>query len=110
MRYYSRTKAKEYAQEMERINDFCNEHGISASRNLDSFYFKLNGISYRVSNHTMEASDRGMRDSLTGEKLRESYHKYDDDLVCITAGKTRIVQVYCDLKAGYELTKRGLRK
>jgi len=51
----------------------------------------------------------GMRDRLTGEKLRESYHDDDDDLVCITAGKTRIAQVYNDLKNGHKLDKRGFR-
>ncbi len=108
-RYYSRTKAREYAQKMEEIEDFCRANGISASRRLDSFYFTLNGTKYRVSNHTIEASNRGMRDRLTGEKLRESYHDDDDDLVCITASKTRIEQVYNDLKAGHKLDKRGFR-
>ena len=109
MRYYSRTKAKEYAQEMEEVENFCRDNGISTSRSLDSFYFTLNGTKYRVSNHTLQASDRGMRDSLTGEKLRDSYHNNDDDLVCFTAGKTRIEQVYSDLKAGHKLDKRGFR-
>ena len=108
-KYYSRTKAREYAQKMEEIEDFCRDNGISASSRLDSFYFTLNGTKYRVSNHTLQASDRGMRDSLTGEKIRESYHSHDDDLVCFTAGKTRIEQVYNDLKAGHELDKRGFR-
>jgi hypothetical protein len=108
-RYYSRTKAREYAQKMEEIEDFCRNNGISASRNLDSFYFTVNNIKYRVSNHTIQASNRGMRDSLTGERLRESYHKHDDDLVCITAGKTRIEQVYNDIQAGHKLDKRGFR-
>ena len=108
-RYYSRTKAREYAQKMDDVDDFCRDNGISASRSLDSFYFTLNDVKYRVSNHTLQASDRGMRDSLTGEKLRGSYHNNDDDLVCFTAGKTRIEQVYNDLKAGYKLDKRGFR-
>lgn len=106
-KYYSRAKAREYAQEMEIINNFCNANGISASRNLDSFYFSLDGVKYRVSNHTMQASDRGMRDSVTGEKRRDSYHEHDNDLVCITAGKTRIAEVYSNLKAGKKLDKRG---
>ncbi|NCD04403.1 MAG: hypothetical protein EOM00_15765 [Clostridia bacterium] len=110
MRYYSRTKAREYAQEMERIESFCTENGINASRSLDSFYFSINGVKFRVSNHTIEASDRGMRDSLTGEKLRDSYHNHEDDFVCITAGKTRIAEIYTALKNGKELTKRGYVK
>jgi hypothetical protein len=108
-RYYSRTKAREYAQKMEEIEDFCRANGISASRRLDSFYFRIGGVKYRVSNHTIEASNRGMYDSLTGEKKRNAYHDSEEDLVCITAGKTRIEQVYNDLKAGHKLDKRGFR-
>ena len=106
-KYYSRAKAREYAQEMNEVEDFCKNNGIIASRSLDSFYFTINGIKYRVSNHTMQASDRGMRDSITGEKRRDSYHEHDKDLVCITAGKTRIAEVYNNLKAGKKLDKRG---
>ena len=103
----SKTKAREYAQKMDEIDDFCRDNGISASSSLDSFYFTLDSVKYRVSNHTLQASDRGMRDNLTGEKLRDSYHNHDDDLVCITAGKTRIIEIYNAVKAGKTLDKRG---
>lgn len=103
----SKTKAREYAQKMDEIDDFCRANGISHSLSSDSYYFTVDGIKYRVSNHTLQASDRGIRDSLTGEKLRDSYHQHDDDLVCITAGKTRIIEIYNAVKAGKVLDKRG---
>ncbi len=103
----SKTKAREYAQKMDEIDDFCRANGISHSLSSDSYYFTVDGIKYRVSNHTLQASDRGMRDSLTGEKLRDSYHDNDHDLVCITAGKTRIIEIYTALQTGAKLDKRG---
>jgi len=103
----SKTKAREFAQQMEEIEDFCRVNGISHSLSFDSYYFTVGGTKYRVSNHTLQASDRGMRDSLTGEKLRDSYHNHDDNLVCFTAGKTRIIEIYNAIKAGKSLDKRG---
>ena len=103
----SKTAAREYAKTMNDIENFCRENGISASRSSDSYYFTINGIRYRVSNHTIAASNRGMYDSMTGEKIRESYHDPDADLVCITASKTRIIEIYNNLAAGKKLDKRG---
>ncbi len=92
---------------MEQIDDFCRDNGISHSASSDSYYFTINGINYRVSNHTIAASNRGAFDPLTGEQRRMLYHSGDKDTVCITAGKTRIIQIYTDLKAGRQLDKRG---
>ena len=105
----SRTAAREFAQEMERIEIFCSEHGIRRSASSDSYYFSVNGTKYRVSNHTRSASDKGMYD-MSGYKVRESYHDKDDDTVCITAGKTRIIEIYNALVAGKELDGRGYVK
>ena len=44
-----------------------------------------------------------------GEKIRDSYHAADTDLICITAGKIRLIQIYTDIIAGYKLDKRGRR-
>lgn len=115
MAYYrkyqaSKTAKREFAKTMDEISEFCSEHGITQSKKGDSYYFTINDKHYRVSNHTIEASDRACYTEL-GEKIRESYHQYDEeDLICITASKTRIKEIYNDLKAGYELTKRGYRK
>lgn len=106
----SKTKAREFATKMKEIEEFCAEHGIDQSRSSDSYYFIVNGKRYRVSNHTIEASNRGAFDSVTGEKIRDFYHDGESDEICITANKTRIIEIYNDLLAGYELTKRGYRK
>ena len=113
MRYrktFSKTAKKEFAEKMNEIAKFCEEHGISQSRNGDSYYFVLNGQQYRVSNHTVEASDRGMYDEI-GNKLRDSYHPNgrENDVVYITASKTRLIDIYCDLEKGFSLDKRGYR-
>lgn len=104
----SKAKAKEFAIEMKLIEEFCCENGISYSRAMDSYYFTLNGTNYRVSNHTMEASNAHAFNDL-GEQVREKYHGQDDfaGLTCITASKTRIIEIYNNLKAGKVLDKRG---
>ena len=102
----SKAKVKQFIEDMDRINEFCVEHGIDQSRSGDSYYFTINGTRYRVSNHTIAASNAGAYTEL-GEKVREKYHPADDDIICITAGKTRIEQIYNDLKAGKKLDKRG---
>lgn len=118
MSYYrkwkpSKTAAREFAETMSNIDDFCRENGIGQSRSSDSYYFTINGVDYRVSNHTIAASDNGMYrvNAYTGEleKVRESYHntEAEKDLVCITASKTRIIEIYNNLKAGKKLDKRG---
>lgn len=106
----SRAKAKAYAMEMDDISTFCSEHGILASRSMDSYYFTVAGQSYRVSNHTVAASNAKAR-NWAGEQVREQYHPEGerDDVIYITAGKTRIRQIYSDICAGYQLDRRGNR-
>lgn len=105
----SKTAAQHFAQTMNEIAEFCAENGIQQSQRGDSYYFIINGVNYRVSNHTVEASNRAAFDELTGEQLRELYHKggRDSDTVYITASKTRIREIYNALKAGKRLDGRG---
>lgn len=107
----SRTKRTQFAKEMKEIENFCNQTGIIASKNNDSYYFTLNGINYRVSNHTIEASNKATFDADTGMYKRNLYHetKRKDDTVYIHAGKTRIIDIYNDLKSGYKLDGRGYK-
>ena len=107
----SKTKAREFAIEMKSIEDFCYQNGISYSRSMDSYYFILNGINYRVSNHTMKTSNAHAYNEF-GEQVREKYHNKNDfeNLVCITASKTRIIEIYNNLKLGKALDKRGYIK
>ena len=107
----SKTAKREFAAQMKEIDNFCRDNGISQSRTSDSYYFWMNGKQYRVSNHTIAASNRGAYDEI-GNQIRDKYHENGEDpeTVYITAGKTRIIEIYNDLKAGYELDRRGNRK
>lgn len=108
MKYFSKTKAREYAIQMADIEKFCQENAIHSSGSLDSFYFVVNGTSYRVSNHTIEASNRGAYDELF-QKIRDCYHnvELEKDVVKITASKLRLPEIYNALVAGKKLNKRG---
>ena len=105
----SKSKAREFAQKMREIDDFCAENNIQQSSSGDSYYFEINGQKYRVSNHTVAASNRGAYDELTGTNKRELYHPNgeEDDTIYITASKTRIMDIYNALKNGYKLDRRG---
>ena len=107
----SKTAAREFAAKMDEIQDFCAMHGIDMSSRGDSYYFTVAGRKYRVSNHTVDASNAHARTEL-GEQVREVYHPggREDDTVYIHASKTRIIEIYNDLVAGYELDGRGNRK
>lgn len=107
----SRAKRTQFAKEMKEIEEFCNQNGIIVSKNNDSYYFTLNDINYRVSNHTIEASNKAAFDIDTGMYKRDLYHETErkDDTVYIHAGKTRIMDIYNDLKAGYKLNRKGYR-
>jgi len=107
----SKKQAAEFAAKMKEIEKFCIENGINQSLRGDSYYFNVNGISYRVSNHTIEASNAKAFNEV-GEQIRDIYHPTgrDEETIYITASKTRIIEIYNDLKNGYELDKRGFRK
>lgn len=107
-RYYkpSRTAAREFAQRMSEIEYYCNEHGISFSQSMDSFYFRFNGKKYRVSNHSVEASNRNRRNS-----GKEIFHDEGrDEYVNIFASKTRLIEVHKNVLSGAEIDGRGYRK
>lgn len=97
---------------MKEIYDFCTEHGIYASHTNDSYYFTINGVNYRVSNHSVETSNKAAYDEVSGAKQRPLYHDdgRKDDTVYIHAGKSRIIEIYNDLEAGFKLDGRGNRK
>ena len=107
----SKLKAIQFAMEMDFIREFCEKNNIQTSKNNDSYYFTLNGTNYRVSNHTIEASNRAAFDIDTGMYKRDLYHETErkDDTVYIHAGKTRIIDIYNDLKAGYKLNGKSYK-
>lgn len=106
----SKKAARAFAEKMNDISSFCAENGIHQSRNGDSYYFLINGKNYRVSNHSVEASNAKAYNAL-GEKVREVYHAEgrEDNTVYIHASKTRIKEIYTDIKNGYTLDGRGYR-
>lgn len=116
MAYYrkwkpSKTAARQFAETMDDIRTFCYQNNISTSASMDSYYFILNGQEYRVSNHSVESSNKRSRDAL-GNKIREEYHPdgRKADVIYIHAGKTRIREIYQDLLDGYQLDGKGNRK
>lgn len=107
----SKAAKKEFAEKMREIEDFCSKNGIHSSLANDSYYFTVDGIDYRVSNHSVEASNRAAFDETTGEQKRELYHQgREAGVVYIHASKTRIVEIYGNIVAGYKLDGRGNRK
>ena len=103
----SKTAARAFAAKMDEIAEFCADNGIRQSASGDSYYFSINGKNYRVSNHSVEASDRRAHNAF-GEKVREKYHDgRDADTIYIHASKTRIIEIYKNLEAGYALDGNG---
>ena len=90
---------------------FAPKTALLQVKNNDSYYFTLSGTSYRVSNYTIEASNKAAFDINTGMYKRDLYHETErkDDTVYIHAGKTRIMDIYNDLKAGYKLNEKGYK-
>lgn len=91
----SKSAKADFSRKMSEIEQFCEEHNIHTSLSSDSYYFTLNGINYRVSNHSPESSP---------------YHRTRrGDTVYIHASKTRIIDIYNDLFQGYTLNGFGQR-
>lgn len=101
----------EKTRKLAEIREFCDAHNIRYSRNQDSYYFTINGVRYRVSNHTVEASNKAdyRRD---GSQRRALYHPdgREKGVVYIHASHFRIPQIYMDLRMGRKLDGRGRGK
>lgn len=96
----SKTAKREFAQKMNSIEDFCKENNISHSKTSDSYYFEIDGQKYRVSNHSVEASNYN-----SGGRYHNDGRR--DDTIYIHAGKTRVMDIFNDLKVGKKLDSRG---
>jgi len=109
MKYrFSKSEKQEFAEKMREIEEFCDKNKIETSLSNDSYYFTIDGQDYRVSNHTVAASNRGAYDEMCGQ-VRPLYHPDGEknDVVYITASKTRIIEIFKNLKAGKKLNRRG---
>ena len=96
----SKQARREFAKKMQEIDDFCAKNNITQSRTSDSYYFDIDGQNYRVSNHSVEASNLH-----SGGKFHSQGR--EDDTIYIHASKTRLIDIYNDLKAGKKLDGRG---
>lgn len=96
----SKKAINEFKNQMEEIDKFCAENEISRSYTSDSYYFEINGINYRISNHSIEASNLHSNGAYHNDGRR-------DDTIYIHASKTRIIEIYNALKAGKKLDGRG---
>jgi hypothetical protein len=96
---FSKTAKREFAEKMSEIQNYCDNNAINYSCSMDSFYFEIDGQKYRVSNHTVKASNAKAFNEF-GEKIRELYHKDDEGYNCIFASKTRLIEIHKKLKSG----------
>lgn len=105
----SKAAVAEFKSKMDEVETFLDHHPeISASLSRDSFYFTFNGTPYRVSNHSIEASNKNAYNWM-GEQVREKYHEdgRDKDTRYIHAGKTRIIEIYNAIVSGKTVDGRG---
>lgn len=110
----SKAKKDEYKKKMAQIESFCEKNRIHHSKSYDSYYFFLNGRNYRVSNHTVESRigkiigyDENMQP--IREHLPETVTTRQKNVVYIFAGKTRIIDIFNDLKNGHKIDCKGNR-
>lgn len=106
----SKTAKREFKSKMKEVEEFCNKNGIDYSANKDSYYFVINDKQYRVSNHSVESSNKHAFNQY-GEQVRGLYHPLgrSEYVTYIHASKTRIIDIYNDLKDGYVLDGHGNR-
>lgn len=101
----SKKQIREFIAKMNQIEEFCKEHGIARSFNSDSYYFIANGKAYRVSN-SLHARGEYVYDPISDHGIDTD----DSHTTYIYASKTRIIDIYNDIIAGYELDGHGRRK
>lgn len=104
----SKVAAREFAETMNEIEKYCATHNIKSSASSDSYYFTVNGIPYRVSNHSVEASNAHSANFL-GEKVREKYHEdgRNAGTIYIHASKARIIEIHKAILGGSQINGRG---
>ena len=103
----SRTKAREFAKTMDEIQEYCDKNHINYSSSMSSYYFEINKQKYRISNHSIETSNRGAYKD--GLKVRNIYHdaEREPDVIYIHASKTRLIEIHEKLLKGHRLDGNG---
>ena len=97
----SKEEAKAFAIKMAEIKAFCEEFNIIKNYKEDTYYFELNGNMYRVSN---SSSPLAVDYDEFGNKIK--YYEYEG-VILIQASKTRIMDIYMNLKNGEQLDSKG---
>ena len=90
---------------MNDVRSFCKANGIRMSGS-GSFYFELYGQKYRVSNHTIEESNRGAYDK-KGRQIRRLYHPNGRETDTIYILSNDIEFVYLNLRNGNRVSSNG---
>ena len=98
----SKDAAREFAQKMSEIEEYCNENGIRKSLSSDSYYFSHDGVDYRVSNHSVERSIDPY-----GYHYHGDSKEYRESTFCIHAGKTRIMEIHKLIVSGVKIDHKG---
>lgn len=88
---HSKSEKKFFAQTMTSIDEFCREHNIEHIEGGGSYRFSIGKKKYIVSNSAIPKSCR----------IKGVTYFY--------ASQTRLIDIYNDLKKGYELNSRGQR-
>lgn len=87
------------------VRSFCKANGIRMSGS-GSYYFELYGQKYRVSDHTVEASNKAAYNK-KGYQRRRLYHPNgrEDDTIYILSND--IESVYLNLRNGNKVSSNG---
>jgi len=90
---------------MNDVRSFCKANGIRMS-GTGSYYFELYGQRYRVSDHSIEDSNRGAYDK-KGYQRRRLYHPNgrEENITYITSND--IEYVYLNLRNGNRVSSNG---
>lgn len=89
----------------EDVRRFCRANGIRMS-DSGSYYFELYGQRYRVSDHSVEESNRGAYDK-RGYQRRRLYHPNGREADTIYILSNDIEFVYLNLRNGNRVSSNG---
>lgn len=103
-------KGREVRYTDKEIKKFCIENNIEYSTPLFSFYFEMGGENYMVSEQRINTNIKKQFDE-NGKPTVMFWHSLSHILnsTKIIARKGRLIDIYQDLKNGYELDMNGER-
>lgn len=90
-----RTQIKSFLDTIDEIDNFCVENSIKTNKSRDNYFFNIGEQKYHISDRPVEINDI--------DGIQES-------TIHIIAGKTRLINIYNNLKDGILLDSRGFPK